>query len=284
MISVLILTLDEEVNIAACIASLPWRSDVHVLDSASTDATQDIARSLGAKVTVRAFDNYADQRNAGLALPFAHEWIVMLDADERMTPALAAELERKIANADADLAMFLVRRKDMFMGRWLRRSSGYPTWFCRLARRGWVRVEREVNEVYVTDGKTAQLEGHIEHYPFAKGMEWWFARHNNYSTAEARLLVADDNARPRLRDVFAGDPVRRRAALKGLAYRVPGRPFLIFLYLYFVRLGFLDGYAGYRFSTMRLAYEIMIDAKADAARFSNIADGAMQLKGRQPGS
>lgn len=267
MLSVLILTLDEEINVADCIGSLPWKSDVHVLDSASTDATQSIARSCGAKVTVRRFTNYADQRNAGLALPFACEWIVMLDADERMTPELAAEIEARIADARPETAMFLVRRKDMFLGRWLRRSSGYPTWFCRVVRRGRVRVEREINEVYVADGGTVQLTGHIEHYPFNKGMEWWFARHNAYSTAEARLLVERQGRAPRLIDVLARDPTQRRAALKGLAYRMPGRPFLIFLYLYVVRLGFLDGNPGYRFATMRLAYEIMIDAKVAASRF-----------------
>ena len=97
MISALILTFDEEVNIADCIASLPWRSDVHVLDSGSRDRTQEIARALGAKVTERLFTNYADQRNFGLALPFAHEWIVMIDADERVTPELAREIEQHVA-------------------------------------------------------------------------------------------------------------------------------------------------------------------------------------------
>ena len=269
MISVLILTYNEEVNIAACLASLPWRSDVHVLDSASTDRTREIATGLGARVTVRPFTNYSDQRNAGLALPFANEWIVMLDADERMTEELAAEIEQRIVGKAGEVAgMFLVRRKDMFLGRWLRRSSGYPTWFCRVVRRGRVRVEREINEVYVTDGGTERLRGHIEHYPFAKGMEWWFARHNSYSTAEARLMLAGEKRSLRLVDIAASDPARRRAALKTLAYRMPGRPFLVFLYLYVVRLGFLDGYPGYRFATMRLAYEIMIDAKVSADRVS----------------
>jgi glycosyltransferase involved in cell wall biosynthesis len=263
MISVLILTYNEDANIADCIASLPWREDVHVLDSTSSDKTVEIAQGLGAKVTPRAFTNYADQRNAGLALSFANDWIVMLDADERMTPKLADEIEAELSQAGTDVAMYRVRRKDMFMGRWLRRSSGYPTWFPRVMRKGRVRVEREINEVYAADGATRELAGHIEHYPFNKGIDWWFARHNSYSTAEARLLSADAKQPWRLRDCLAQDPGRRRAGLKGLAYSLPGRPFLIFLYLYIVRLGFLDGHPGFRFATMRLAYEIMIDAKAD---------------------
>jgi len=266
MISALILTYNEEANIADCVASLPWRQDVHVLDSVSSDKTVEIALRLGAKVTPRAFTNYAEQRNAGLALPFANEWIVMLDADERMTPELAREIDTALSQVGIDVAMYRVRRKDMFMGRWLRRSSGYPTWFPRLMRKGRVRVEREINEAYVANGATRELAGHIEHYPFNKGLDWWFARHNSYSTAEARLLSADDTKRWRFIDCFSRDPGRRRAGLKGLAYSLPGRPLLIFLYLYIVRLGFLDGHPGYRFATMRLAYEIMIDAKADELR------------------
>jgi glycosyltransferase involved in cell wall biosynthesis len=261
MLSVLILTFDEEANVAACIESLPWRDDVVVLDSGSRDGTLAIARSLGAKVVSRPLINYADQRNFGLSLRFAHEWIVCLDADERMTPELAEEIACVLGDPRTDAVMFRFRRKDMFMGRWLRRSSGYPTWFPRLFRRGRVRVEREINEVYVADGKAEQLQGHILHFPFNKGIEWWFERHNRYSTTEARVLEAERSEELSLYSLFSGDPGLRRAALKGLAYRLPGRPFLAFAYLYVIRLGFLDGRAGYVYASMRLAYEVMIDAK-----------------------
>ena len=269
MISALILTFDEEVNIADCIASLPWRSDVHVLDSGSRDRTQEIARALGAKVTERPFTNYADQRNFGLALPFAHEWIVMIDADERVTPELAREIEQHVAGAYDDTAMFRVRRKDMFMGRWLRRSSGYPSWFPRVIRRGCVRVEREVNELYACDGRTRGLTEHLFHYPFNKGIDWWFERHGRYSSAEARLLTSrEDVARTSWAHLLSYDPLTRRAALKHLAYSLPGRPFLSFLYFYVVRLGFLDGRAGYHYASMRMAYEVMIHTKAAYSLFS----------------
>jgi glycosyltransferase involved in cell wall biosynthesis len=267
MISALILTFNEEVNIADCIASLPWRTDVHVLDSGSTDQTVAIATQMGARVSSRAFTNYAEQRNAGLALPFQNEWIIMLDADERITADLADEIVRAIANASAETVMFRTRRKDMFMGRWLRRSSGYPTWFARVMRRGRVRVDREINEVYVANGITRELDSHLIHYPFNKGVDWWFARHNSYSTAEARLLVTGATTGPTAWiGLLARDPGIRRAALKSLAYRMPARPFLVFLYLYVIRLGFLDGRPGYQYASMRLAYEIMIDAKAASAR------------------
>lgn len=266
-ISVLILTLDEAANIADCIASLPWREDVHVLDSESRDATRKIAAAAGATVHVRPFDDYASQRNAGLALPFKGEWIVSLDADERMTPELAREIETRIATADASLAMMQVRRKDMLMGRWLKRASGYPTWFARAFRKGRVTVAREINEEYRAEGRTERLDGHIVHYPFSKGMEWWFERHNRYSTLEAQTLLRERGSRPlKLGALFAASPSERRATLKQIAYRLPGRPYLMFLYLYILRGGFLDGMAGYQYANMRLAYEIMIDAKTAAER------------------
>lgn len=262
MISTLILTFNEEVNIADCIGSLPWREDVNVLDSHSVDGTTGKALACGAKVHVREFTNYAEQRNHGLSLPFEHEWIVCLDADERMTPELAREIEIALAGADPAVTMFSVRRKDMFMGRWLRRSSGYPTWFPRVFRKGHVRVERDVNEEYVTSGKTGHLKGHILHHPFDKGMDWWFERHNRYSTMEAHRLQQERLDRPlRVADLSSTNPAARRAALKQIAYRLPGRPFLAFIYLYVIRLGFLDGGAGYHYALMRMAYEVMIDAK-----------------------
>jgi glycosyltransferase involved in cell wall biosynthesis len=271
MISALILTSNEAINIADCISSLAWRADVHVLDSDSSDETRQIASMAGAKVHVRRFTNYADQRNFGLALPFANEWIVVLDADERMTPELAFEVEERIRGARPDDAMYLVRRKDIFMGRWLRRASGYPTWFARVFRRGRVLVARDVNEEYRADGRVTRLDGHILHIPFNNGIEWWFERHNRYSTLEAKLLLDERASRPiHLREIFNIDPTRQRAVLKQFAYRLPTRPMLVFFYLYVVRLGFLDGRAGLQFALMRFAYEIMIDAKITAARYEGV--------------
>jgi glycosyltransferase involved in cell wall biosynthesis len=267
--SVLILTYNEAVNIAACIGSLPWHDDVHVLDSGSTDETATIAERMGATVHFRTFTNYADQRNFGFSLPFRHDWIVMLDADERMSADLAAEIDRFLVRAGSEFAMARVRRKDIFMGRWLQRSSGYPTWFTRIVRRGRVRVERDVNEEYVPDGRVEALAGHILHYPFNKGIDWWFERHNRYSTMEAeRLQMERSSARIAFSDAFARDAARRRACLKQILYRIPGRHIVVFLYLYVFRLGFLDGRPGYTYALMRAAYEIMIDAKMTANRMT----------------
>ena len=266
-VSVLILTLNEEANLAECIDSCLGCDDIVVLDSLSTDATRDIALGKGARLLERAFDNYAAQRNAGLQLgKFIHPWVLMIDADERMTPELATEIGARVEAAGSDLAMLRLRRKDYFLGIWLKRSSGYPTWFGRLVRPERVRVEREVNEEYVTDGRIEHLQAHLNHFPFNKGTAWWIERHNSYSTMEAKSMSAALGEKPAMRALTGRDPVARRRTLKQLAYRVPMRPLIVFMYLYFVRLGFLDGRAGLYYSGMRAAYEMFIDLKVLEAK------------------
>lgn len=285
MISCVILTLNEEKNIAPCINSIPWKSDIHVVDSLSTDGTAAIAAQSGAKVWPHAFVDYAAQRNFGLSLDFSHEWVLMIDADERVTPELAEEIECVLTNAADDLTMLLVRRKDIFLGRWLRRSSGYPTWFARLMRRGRVKVIREINEQYVTDGRAERLKGHLLHFPFNKGVDWWYERHNRYSTMESITLAQErEQHHFDLSGLITGDSLRRRASFKQLAYRLPFRPFLIFFYLYFIRGGFLDGDPGYCFAQMRMSYEIMIDAKTRELRAGKkqySAAGLLEGKSRE---
>ena len=262
-VSILILTLNEEINLADCLDSCAWCDDIVVFDSNSTDKTLDIAQVRGARIYTRTFDNYAAQRNAALHdVSYRHPWVLMLDADERVPKDLVDEINRVIANvADGD-AMFLVRRKDFFFGKWLRRSSGYPTWFGRLVRPTRVHVEREINEEYVADGGVGRLAAHLEHHPFNKGITWWFERHNRYSSMEA-LSLAKERTRPvEWRGCLTADPLRRRRTLKQVAYRLPGRPILVFCYLYILRLGLLDGLPGLRYCLMRMCYEFMIDLKS----------------------
>jgi hypothetical protein len=152
------------------------------------------------------------------------------------------------------------------MGRWIKRSSCYPTWFGRFFRTGQVRVEREINEEYHTDGEIGHLQEHLTHYPFNKGISYWFERHNRYSTMEVEALVQEVSASFCVSELFSRDPVVRRKALKQLAYRLPGRPFIVFAYLYFARLGFLDGRAGLTYASMRSVYEYMIDLKVKELR------------------
>ena len=261
-ISVVILTLNEEVNLAECLDSCVWSDDIVVLDSFSSDRTREIATGKGARFLQRRFDNYAAQRNAALSeVRFKHPWVLMVDADERTPPDLVAEMNRGVANADSDTVMFRMRRKDFFLGRWLRHSSGYPTWFGRLVRTGRVRVEREVNEEYIADGKVAYLQSHLLHYPFNRGVAYWYERHNRYSSMEAVAKVESRALPLSFKSLFGADPIGRRRVLKQIVYRLPLRPMIWFLYLYVFRLGFLDGRAGLAFSRMRASYEMMIDLK-----------------------
>ncbi len=261
-ISVLILTLNEEINLAECIDSCAWCDDIVVFDSFSTDSTPDIAAGKAARFLQRRFDNYAAQRNAALTeVPFKHSWVLMVDADERTPADLVAEMTHAVAGADEDTVMFRMRRKDFFLGRWLRRSSGYPSWFGRLMRVGRVRVEREVNEEYIADGKIIHLESHLLHYPFNRGVVYWYERHNRYSSLEALAKVRSRRLPLSFKSLLGADPIDRRRVLKQIVYRLPMRPSIWFFYLYIFRLGFLDGRAGLAFSRMRASYERIIDFK-----------------------
>ena len=261
-ISVLILTYNEAVNIADCLRSVDWSGDVVVLDSVSTDKTVEIACGMGARVVHRPFDNYAAQRNFGLnQISYRNPWVLMLDADERVTPDLRDELLATTAGAPVKVCMYRFRRHDHLFGRWIRRSSGYPTWFGRVARLGAVRVERSVNEEYKTDGEIATLRGHVDHFPFNKGFHDWILKHDRYSTMEAQLMAAGGERTWRRRDLLGTDPMRRRAALKAMIYATPFRPALVFMALYIFRGGLFEGCAGLSFSLLRAWYEFMINCK-----------------------
>jgi hypothetical protein len=266
-ISVLILTLDEEINIADCLGTLQWCDDVVILDSHSSDATVKIAASMGARIIQRKFDTYAGQRNFGLQnVEYKHSWVLMLDADERVPDDLRAEMTEVVERAPPEVSMYRLRRRDHLFGRWIKHSSGYPTWFGRLARIGQVRVERAINEEFLTSGQIGALHGHLDHYSFNKGFSAWIAKHDRYSSMEAELLLQGASGAPGVAALFTRDPVSRRKAVKRIVYALPGRPVLVFLALYILKGGFLDGRGGLTFSLLRSWYEYMIDCKLDELR------------------
>jgi len=254
----IILTYNEEQILRKCLEALDFVDSIIVFDSFSIDSTTDIAKSFNAEIFKREFDNYAEQRNAALnAAPNKYNWILMVDADEIVTPELKDEILSQVA-VETDIDMYRVRRKDMFRNKWIKRSSGYPTWFPRLFRNGKVQVRRKVNEEYITEGKVANLSSHLLHYPFNKGMNWWFEKHRRYSQMEAELMKNELQGPNKLSQLFAKDPVIRRKAQKRLSYQIPFRPQVIFLALLILRGGFLDGRAGFAFCKLRMTYEKMI--------------------------
>jgi glycosyltransferase involved in cell wall biosynthesis len=265
-VSVLILTLNEEINIAGCLESLRWCDDVVVFDSFSTDRTRAIAEERGARVVTRAFDNWSAHQNWAVAnIEFRHPWVLYLDADERCPDDLRAEVLLRGAS-QAEEAAFRMRRKDYFMGRWLKHAQVYPTWLVRLFRPARIRYERLVNPVAVVDGPTGELESHIVHHPFSHGVSHWIARHNRYSDMEAieaakvRDLAGPD-AEGHSARIWSRDPNLRRRAMKDLFFRMPARPLIRFMYCYVWRRGFLDGHAGLTYSTLMAMYEYMIACK-----------------------
>jgi glycosyltransferase involved in cell wall biosynthesis len=268
-ISVLIMTLNEEENLKRCLDSVSWSDDVVVLDSYSADATVEIARAAGARVVQRAFDDELRQRRFGIhEIAFKHRWLYMPDADEVTPPELRDEMLAIARDEGETRVAFRARYKNMFMGRWIRRSSLYPTWIMRLIRPDRVRLEeRTINIGWETEGAEGRLKNHFLHFSFNKGLEHWFEKHNRYSAWEARETLRS-LARGGFdwRSLLSTNPVDRRRALKELSFRVPCRPMLRFLYMYLWRGGFLDGRPGLLYCRMIAAYELMIVAKMDEMR------------------
>jgi glycosyltransferase involved in cell wall biosynthesis len=261
-ISVLILTLNEESNIGECLDSLSWSDDVVVLDSLSTDATCRIAEGRGARMVSRSFDNWAAHQNWAVKnIEFRHPWVLYLDADERCSLELRDEVLGR-ARATAPESAFRLRRKDYFMGRWLKHAQLYPTWLVRVFRPSRIRYERLVNPVAVVDGPTGELQGHIIHYPFSHGISHWIARHNRYSDMEALEAAKLRNGGGTRDELWTRDPNERRRALKDIFFRLPARPVLKFLYYYCWRRGFLDGRAGLSYASLQAIYEYMIACKS----------------------
>jgi glycosyltransferase involved in cell wall biosynthesis len=261
-VSTLIITLNEEINLSNCLASLSWCEDIVVLDSYSSDRTEQVARDAGVRFFQRVFDDYASQRNYGLnQIDYRHPWVLMVDADEVVPQALANEINSVVKSSDENIALYFMRRKDFFLGKWIKHSSGYPTWFGRLARIGDVLVQRPINEQYYTSGRKGFLKKHLIHYPFNNGFHRWIEKHNQYSKMEANLLVNEKGKKMRWIDLYSRDPAIRRKTIKSLVYRLPCRPVFIFFILFIVRGGFLDGRAGLTYCLLKAYYEFIIDCK-----------------------
>lgn len=266
-VSVVILTLNEEVNINECLASCSWSDDVHVLDSGSEDRTREVAAARGARVWVNPFESFGKQRNWAIDnIPLKHDWVFHLDADERFTPELVDELRRLLAGDPADSG-FHVPSKLMFMGRWLKRAGGYPTYQMRLFHKGRMRFKDHGHgQREDTDKPLSRLDQPYLHYSFSKGFFDWVDKHNRYSSLEALQVVRDAQSvggrrEFALRQVFAKDPVVRRRAWKDIGYRIPFRPAVRWFVTLFVQGGIIEGRAGLTYAQLLAMYERMITLK-----------------------
>jgi len=262
-VSALILTLNEEVNIARCLESLRWCDDVVVLDSGSSDRTVTIAEAFGARVVHRPFDDWSTHQNwAGRNIPFKHRWVYYSDADEIVPEDLASELIGAAADVKSPNVAYRLRYKNIFQGRWIAHCGIYPVWVLRFFRPERVRWERSVNPIAVVDGSEGRLKSHFEHHSFSKGLEAWIDKHNRYSSLEAREAVAARiEGWPSLARLFSANPTVRRQILKHVGFLLPFRPTLRFAYMYLLRRGFMDGAPGFTYCRLLRMYEAMIDFK-----------------------
>ncbi len=273
-LSVLIPTKNETRNIADCLASVAFAGERVVFDSCSTDDTREIAQAQGARIVQRAFDVFSRHKYWALDnIDFAYDWILIVDADERVPPELAEEIARVVADAGAADGYYIARQ-NLFQGKWIRHAGMYPDWQLRLFRRGKARYEdRIVHEHMVVNGRTAFLRNHFVHHDF-KGIERYFERHNHYTSLEAveihRMLAGRDSGQHVIAGDLAARGPQRRRAIKNFAYRhLPMRAFLVFLYMYVWKLGFLDGRIGFRYCLVRALHEYQVSLKLIELRDPN---------------
>jgi glycosyltransferase involved in cell wall biosynthesis len=264
--SVLILTKDEDINIADCLRCFDFTDDVVVLDSYSTAHTVEIARQFpNVRVVRRRFDTWSSHSNWALRnIEFKHPWVYYSDADERVPPALRDEIMARINDPSLPYRGYRLRYRNMFLGSWIRRGGVYPVWILRLFRPEFVHYEdREVNAHPVVDGDVGELREHFVHYSFNKGLAPWFHKHNSYSQMESHeaMRVLATPLREHLRQAFSGDKTVRRRAIKNLSFYPPFRGLVRFFYMYVLRMGFLDGSAGLHYAAMISMYEYWIELK-----------------------
>jgi glycosyltransferase involved in cell wall biosynthesis len=259
MFSVVVLTLNEERGLAACLGSIAQSDDVVVLDSGSQDRTQEIARSAGARVEVHAFENFAAQRNhAHAAARFTNEWVLHLDADEHMTPELAAECALRARENRSDVDGYFIAPKMFFRGTWIPHCTDFPAYQARFVHRDrfhFVQVGHGQREA--PGMRMDRLRQSYHHDLSTHGEKDLEDKHRRYAKQEAKAFLerASANSSADWRAITGGDGLARRRALKRLSQHLPARGLLRFLYQYGWRRGFLDGSAGYAYCRLMARYE-----------------------------
>jgi glycosyltransferase involved in cell wall biosynthesis len=262
-LSVIIPTLDEELHVGRAVLSAAALGRVLVVDGGSRDRTKELAAKAGASVIDHPWSGYADQKNWALKnLDGDYEWVLFLDADEYVTPALRDEIAAA-SHSDA-FDGFYIPRRNVFLGRLLRHAWWYPDYQLRLFRTAKGRYEdRLVHEHVLLKGVTGFLKEPIIHENL-KGIDAFIERHLRYAEAEAqemRRITRDRGTEQRRGQLFGSWPDRRRYLKVRVWYRVPMRPAIRFLWMYFVKRGFLDGREGRVYCELMAAQEALINAK-----------------------
>lgn len=264
-LAVIVLTYNEEVNLPNCLKSLQRLDcDIIVVDSGSTDHTVGIAEEAGARVFYHPFESQARQLNWALEnISLQGQWVLRIDADERLTPELSNELSSKLSVIDKEITGLYLKRRVHFMGRWIRHGGYYPTWLLRVWRSGCAKAEDRLMDEHMV-----LLEGAIDYLKHditednQNGLFRWIDKHNRYAAREVNAL-SDMNVQL-VRPALFGTPESRRRWLRVKIYNhLPWfiRPLLYFVYRYFIRMGFLDGKQGLIFHFLQACwYRFLVDA------------------------
>jgi len=272
-VTAIILTLNEELDIVRCIHSLGWCGQILVVDSGSTDATVQLAEAAGAQILTNAFEGYGIQREWALRHPSVrYEWTFFVDADEWVSEALASEIAEAIQRVDVD--GFSMHHRLVFQRRWIRYAGWYRSGqLVRLVRRSRARWDGEVSEKLLVDGEIGKLINDLVDED-SKGLEAWLSRHNQYSSLKAkqRVHLRDERIGERFARVIGTRPrstIPREFAKQLLAPSVPAPGLLRFVYMYFLRGGFLMGKTGLRFCLLHAMQEMHTTMKIDEALAGN---------------
>ncbi len=260
-VSVIVPVCNEARNLPRCLESLAGVGEVYVIDSQSTDDTVAIAQSRGAKVVQFHYaGGWPKKRQWAMdTLPLAYDWILLLDADEVLTPELVDEIRRALLNPQVD--GYSIRLQMYFLGRILRHCDatfwklslfrkGRGRFECRLKDQDASMADIEIHEHVVVDGPTAELSNTLVHHN-VDSLSRYISKHNQYSNWEARVLLQPESDPEEVSADLFGTQAQRRRWLKRNLYRLPGSPVLLFLYRYLFRLGFLDGAPGLIYCTFQ---------------------------------
>lgn len=274
-VSVMIFTLNEQVHLPSCLDALQWCDDIIVVDSFSSDNTRAICEERGVRFFQNAFTGFGNQRNWALDNTSPkHPWLLILDADERVTPELAVEMSEIAGKDPAHIGAYQLRRRFYMWGKWLKYSSLYPSWVVRFIRLDRVRyINRGHAETQEVQGEIGNLQHDLIDENL-KGIGDWFDRQNRYASKEAEYELDQEKKGLRPSELFSSAPLVKRAALKRLAGRMPARGLIYFSYSYFLRFGFMDGKAGFVFCLMKAWYQSQIAIRKYDNRVNGIKPDA----------
>ncbi len=278
-IEVIIPVKNEAKNLPFALQSVvEWADKVWVIDSESTDETCAIAEEAGAEVVVQPWLGHAKQKNWAIQnLDIKADWVFILDADEAILPELKAELLAIAAQPIESVpeSAFNINRYFIFLGKRIRHCGYYPSWNVRFFKQGKALYEeREVHEHMVVQGAIGKLQGHMEHYD-RRGLEVYMAKHNRYSTLEAKEILTQIEKRDETIDasLFGTAQQRRRWIKQHIYPKLPAKWLCRFFWMYILRLGFLDGLTGLRFCLFISSYELLISLKMIELKQGSAADG-----------